>query len=86
MTFGERITSLRKRHKWSQVEVAQKRADELHVTMDRLSGGSDPILGKALAARIQDIEKLSSEGEKHVYRLIDRTLGYHKIKQTISAL
>lgn len=52
MTFGESKASLRKRYKWSQVELAQKRADELHVTMDRLIGGSDRIFGKALVARI----------------------------------
>jgi transcriptional regulator with XRE-family HTH domain len=111
MTFGERISSLRKRHKWSQdelakkigtsapivgryerneikpsIEVAKKLADELEVTIDYLIGGSDQILDKALVEKIQDIEKLSAEGKKQVYDLIDMALGYHKTKQTFSAL
>jgi transcriptional regulator with XRE-family HTH domain len=68
------------------IEVAKKLADELGVTIDHLIVGTTQILDKELLKKIQDIEKLSDEGKKQVYDLIDMALGYHKTKQTFSTL
>jgi len=63
------------------VEIASKIANALDVSIDYLIGNTSLMLDKKIVNRIQNIQKLSSEDQQHVFALMDAFLLKATIKQ-----
>jgi len=109
MTFGERLSIVRKRRKMSQadvgkiiningdaygryerdevkptIEMANKIANALTVSLDFLVGNTDLELDTETLKRVEDISKLSNENKKHIYILLDALIRDFKTKKAYS--
>jgi len=106
MTFGERLSIVRKRRKMSQadlgkiisingdaygryerdevkptIEMANKIANALKISLDYLVGNTDLELDTETLKRVEDISKLSDDNKKHIYILLDALIRDFKTKE-----
>ena len=106
MTFGERLSIVRKRRKMSQadigkiisisgdaygryerdevkptIEMANKIANALKISLDYLVGNTDLELDTDILKRVEDVSKLSDDNKKHIYILLDALIRDFKTKQ-----
>ena len=106
MTFGERLSIVRKRRKMSQadigkiisingdaygryerdevkptIEMANKIANALKISLDYLVGNTDLELDTEILKRVEDVSKLSDDNKKHIYILLDALIRDFKTKQ-----
>jgi len=106
MTFGERLSIVRKRKKMSQadvgkiiningdaygryerdevkptIEMANKIANALKISLDFLVGNTDLELDTETLKRIEDVSKLSDDNKKHIYILLDALIRDFKTKE-----
>ena len=106
MTFGERLSIVRKRRKMSQadvgkiiningdaygryerdevkptIEMANKIANALKISLDFLVGNTDLELDTETLKRVEDISKLSDDNKKHIYILLDALIRDFKTKE-----
>ncbi len=106
MTFGERLSIVRKRRKMSQtdvgkiiningdaygryerdelkptIEMANKIANALKISLGFLVGNTDLELGTETLKRVGDISKLSDDNKKHIYILLDALIRDFKTKE-----
>ena len=106
MTFGERLSIVRKRRKMSQadvgkiiningdaygryerdevkptIEMANKIANALKISLDFLVGNTDLELDTETLKRVEDISKLPDESKEHIYILLDALIRDFKTKK-----
>lgn len=106
MTFGERLSIVRKRRKMSQadigkiiningdaygryerdevkptIEMANKIANALKISLDYLVGNTDLELDTETLKRVEDVSKLSDDNKKHIYILLDALIRDFKTKE-----
>lgn len=106
MTFGERLSIVRKRRKMSQadigkiiningdaygryerdevkptIEMANKIANALKISLDYLVGNTDLELDTEILKRVEDVSKLSDDNKKHIYILLDALIRDFKTKE-----
>ena len=65
------------------VEMANKIADALGVSLDYLVGNTNLFLEKGILERIQNIQKLSTEDKSHVFAMLDAFLFKCNVKHSL---
>lgn len=63
------------------IEMANKIANALKVSLDFLVGNTDLELDTETLKRVEDISKLSDDNKKHIYILLDALIRDFKTKQ-----
>lgn len=63
------------------IEMANKIANALKISLDYLVGNTDLELDTETLKRVQDISKLSNENKKHIYILLDALIRDFKTKE-----
>ncbi len=63
------------------IEMANKIANALKVSLDFLVGNTDLELDTETLKRVEDISKLSNENKKHIYILLDALIRDFKTKE-----
>lgn len=66
------------------IEMANKIAKALTVSLDYLVGNTDLELDIETLKRIEEVSKLSNENKKHIYILLDALIRDFKIKKAYS--
>jgi len=67
------------------VEIANKIAEALSVSLDYLVGNTDTFMDKSIMKRIQSIQKLSSEDKKHVFAMLDAFLFKSNVQHSLNS-
>ena len=84
MAISDKIQTLRKKHGWSQQQLAKKMADTFDVTLDFLvddTGKTAEIKDKAMLNRIMEIQALDTEDQKTIVHVLDSLLRDAKAKK-----
>ena len=63
------------------IEMANKIANALKVSLDFLVGNTDLELDTETLKRVEDISKLSDDNKKHIYILLDALIRDFKTKE-----
>ena len=63
------------------IEMANKIANALKISLDFLVGNTDLELDTATLKRVEDISKLSDDNKKHIYILLDALIRDFKTKE-----
>ena len=63
------------------IEMANKIANALKVSLDFLVGNTDLELDTETLKRVEDISKLTDENKKHIYILLDALIRDFKTKE-----
>lgn len=66
------------------IDMANKIANALKVSLDFLVGNTDLELDTETLKRVEDISKLSNENKKHIYILLDALIRDFKTKKAYS--
>ena len=66
------------------IEMANKIANALNISLDYLVGNTDLELDTETLKRVEDISKLSNEDKKHIYILLDALIRDFKTKKAYS--
>lgn len=66
------------------IEVVEKIAEALEVSLDYLVGKTNIIVDKQIIDRLENITKLPSEKKDYIFNLIDMCLRDFKTKQAYS--
>lgn len=64
------------------IEMANKIANALKISLDFLVGNTDLELDTETLKRVEDISKLSDDNKKHIYILLDALIRDFKTKET----
>ena len=83
-TSGDVIGRYERKDIKPSIEVVEKIATVLEVSIDYLIGRTNTILDKETLKRLEDISKLSSDKKKYVFDLIDMALRDIKAQETYS--
>jgi len=63
------------------IEMANKIANALKISLDFLVGNTDLELDTETLKRVEDISKLSDDNKKHIYILLDALIRDFKTKE-----
>jgi transcriptional regulator with XRE-family HTH domain len=63
------------------IEMANKIANALKISLDYLVGNTDLELDTETLKRVEDISKLSDDNKKHIYILLDALIRDFKTKE-----
>src|SRR5690606_27261214 len=83
-TSGDIIGKYERDEVKPSVEVASRIADELQVSLDYLLGKTAVELDKNVLKRIEDIQQLDTDTQKHLLFLIDNVIQNFKTKKAFS--
>ena len=67
------------------IEMANKIANALKISLDYLVGNTDLELDTNTLKRVEDISKLSNEDQKHVYILLDALIRDFKARKAYAS-
>ena len=67
------------------IEIASKIAEALGVSLDYLVGNTDLLLDSSIISKIQDIQKLKAEDQKHVFAMLDAFLLKSNIQDKLAS-
>jgi transcriptional regulator with XRE-family HTH domain len=80
-TSGAIIGRYERNERTPSVEIARKIADAFEVSLDYLVGSTEFQLDKKIIKKIQDIQKLPSQDQEHLFYVLDSILQNVKAKQ-----
>jgi transcriptional regulator with XRE-family HTH domain len=68
------------------IDVVEKIADALEVSIDYLIGKTKMVLDKETVERLEDISKLPDEKKNYIFNLIDMCLRDFKIRKSFNTV